>query len=91
MILIYILKKLAPVDLSSPTAPPLSLRQIERERGQLISQTFKELNTQYNNCHRRGNQTTPPLVVNRVKVHAKGRAARAGRRNELLAYILITP
>lgn len=42
--------------------------QIDRERGQLITQTFKELNTQYNNYHRRGTQSSPPLAVNRVKV-----------------------
>lgn len=42
--------------------------QIDRERGQLIAQTFKELNTQYNNYHRRGTQSSPPLAVNRVKV-----------------------
>lgn len=44
------------------------LFQIDRERGQLITQTFKELNTQYNNYHRRGTQSSPPLAVNRVKV-----------------------
>ena len=42
--------------------------QVDRERSQLISQTFKELNTQYNNYHRRGTQSSPPLSVNRVKV-----------------------
>lgn len=44
---------------------------MERERGQLISQTFKELNTQYNNYHRRNTQSNPPLAVNRVKVTFK--------------------
>ncbi|CAL4094503.1 unnamed protein product, partial [Meganyctiphanes norvegica] len=46
----------------------LNLTKIDRERGQLITQTFKELNTQYNNYHRRGTQSSPPLAVNRVKV-----------------------
>ncbi|XP_069947908.1 E3 ubiquitin-protein ligase UBR5 isoform X2 [Cherax quadricarinatus] len=46
----------------------LNLTKIDRERGQLVTQTFKELNTQYNNYHRRGTQSSPPLAVNRVKV-----------------------
>lgn len=46
----------------------MNLTKIDRERGQLIAQTFKELNTQYNNYHRRGTQSSPPLAVNRVKV-----------------------
>lgn len=39
---------------------------MERDRTQLILSTFKELNTQYNNYHRRA--ALPPLAVNQVKV-----------------------
>lgn len=42
---------------------------MERDRNQLILSTFKELNTQYNNYHRR--LSPPPLAVNRVKVFFK--------------------
>ncbi|XP_067014137.2 E3 ubiquitin-protein ligase UBR5 isoform X4 [Anabrus simplex] len=49
----------------------LTLSKIERERTQLIIQTFKELNTQYNNYHRRASSSQPPLAVNRVKVTFK--------------------
>jgi E3 ubiquitin-protein ligase EDD1 len=45
--------------------------QVERERTQLIIQTMKELNTQYNNYHRRASSSQPPLAVNRVKVMFK--------------------
>jgi E3 ubiquitin-protein ligase EDD1 len=47
------------------------LLQVERERTQLIIQTMKELNTQYNNYHRRASSSQPPLAVNRVKVMFK--------------------
>ena len=47
------------------------LVQVERERTQLIIQTMKELNTQYNNYHRRASSSQPPLAVSRVKVMFK--------------------
>jgi E3 ubiquitin-protein ligase EDD1 len=47
------------------------LLQVERERTQLIIQTMNELNTQYNNYHRRASSSQPPLAVNRVKVMFK--------------------
>lgn len=43
---------------------------MERDRTQLILQTFKELNTQYNS-HNRRSSSQPPLAVNRVKVTFK--------------------
>lgn len=46
----------------------LTLSKIDRARGCLIPQTFKELNTQYNNNNRR---LQPPLAFNRVKVTFK--------------------
>ncbi len=46
----------------------LTLAKIDRARSCLIPQTFKELNTQYNNNNRR---ITPPLAFNRVKVTFK--------------------
>ncbi|KAJ9576563.1 hypothetical protein L9F63_025542, partial [Diploptera punctata] len=49
----------------------LTLAKVERERTQLIVQTMKELNTQYNNFHRRASTSQPPLAVNRVKVTFK--------------------
>ncbi|XP_069676360.1 E3 ubiquitin-protein ligase UBR5 isoform X2 [Periplaneta americana] len=49
----------------------LTLAKVERERTQLIIQTMKELNTQYNNYHRRASSSQPPLAVNRVKVTFK--------------------
>lgn len=49
----------------------LTLSKIERDRTLLIIQTFKELNTQYNNYHRRASSSQPPLAVNRVKVTFK--------------------
>lgn len=48
----------------------LTLLKMERDRTQLILQTFKELNTQYNN-HNRRSGSQPPLAVNRVKVMFK--------------------
>lgn len=48
----------------------LTLSKMERDRTQLILQTFKELNTQYNN-HNRRSGSQPPLAVNRVKVTFK--------------------
>lgn len=44
---------------------------MERDRTQLIIQTFKELNVQYNNYNRRASASQPPLAVNRVKVTFK--------------------
>lgn len=44
---------------------------MERDRTQLIIQTFKELNSQYNSCNRRSSSSQPPLAVNRVKVTFK--------------------
>ncbi|KAG8228758.1 hypothetical protein J437_LFUL008199 [Ladona fulva] len=49
----------------------LTLLKVERERSQLLIQTFKELNTQFNNYHRRTSNSQPPLSVNRVKVTFK--------------------
>ncbi|XP_030767956.1 E3 ubiquitin-protein ligase UBR5 isoform X5 [Sitophilus oryzae] len=48
----------------------LTLSKIERDRTQLLLQTFKELNTQYTSYNRR-NSSSPPLAVNRVKVTFK--------------------
>ncbi|KAJ8966246.1 hypothetical protein NQ314_003661 [Rhamnusium bicolor] len=48
----------------------LTLAKIERDRTQLLLQTFKELNTQYNSYNRR-TSSSPPLAVNRVKVTFK--------------------
>lgn len=44
--------------------------QVERDRTQLLVQTMKELNTQYNIYNRRASNT-PPLAVNQVKVFFK--------------------
>lgn len=49
----------------------LTLSKMERDRTQLILQTFKEFNTQYNNYHRRASSMQPPMAVNRVKVTFK--------------------
>merc|ERR1719147_532971 len=46
----------------------LTLSKIERDRGQLIVQAFKEFNSHYQTHSRRISATQPPLVVNRVKV-----------------------
>ena len=46
----------------------LTIQKIERERGQLIVQAFKELNAHYSQNQRRSSSSQPPLVVNRVKV-----------------------
>lgn len=46
----------------------LALSKLERDRNQLILQTFKELNNHYNSAHRRATSPHPPLAVNRVKV-----------------------
>ncbi|XP_060518971.1 E3 ubiquitin-protein ligase UBR5 isoform X3 [Cylas formicarius] len=48
----------------------LTLAKIERDRTQLLIQTFKELNSQYNSFNRR-NPSSPPLAVSRVKVTFK--------------------
>lgn len=44
---------------------------MERDRTQLILQTFKEFNTQYNTYSRRASAMQPPMAVNRVKVTFK--------------------
>ena len=49
----------------------LTLFKVDRDRGQLLLQTFKELNTQYNAHCRRATATQPPLAVSRVKVTFK--------------------
>ncbi|CAG9834089.1 unnamed protein product [Diabrotica balteata] len=49
----------------------LTLSKVERDRTQLLIQTFKELNTQYNSYNRRTSSSSPPLAVNRVKVTFK--------------------
>lgn len=50
----------------------LTLLKMERDRTQLILQTIKELNTQFNNYNRRTHTSSqPPLAVNRVKVTFK--------------------
>lgn len=49
----------------------LTLFKMDRERGMLVTQTFKELNTQYNTHCRRATATQPPLAVSRVKVTFK--------------------
>ncbi|CAH1996841.1 unnamed protein product [Acanthoscelides obtectus] len=50
----------------------LTLSKIERDRTQLLVQTFKELNTQYNSYNRRASSSaSPPLAVSRVKVTFK--------------------
>jgi len=46
----------------------LTLSKMERDRGQLILQAFKEFNSHYQTHSRRISATQPPLVVNRVKV-----------------------
>jgi len=46
----------------------LTMSKMERDRGQLIIQAFKELNSHYQTHSRRISATQPPLVVNRVKV-----------------------
>ncbi|XP_054273224.1 E3 ubiquitin-protein ligase UBR5 isoform X2 [Macrosteles quadrilineatus] len=49
----------------------LTLAKMERDRTQLIVQTMKELNTQYNAYNKRASPSQPPLAVNRVKVTFK--------------------
>lgn len=51
----------------------LTLSKMERDRTQLILQTFKELNQQYHTYHnkRSTSSSTPPLVFARVKVTFK--------------------
>ncbi|UYV60139.1 UBR5 [Cordylochernes scorpioides] len=49
----------------------LNLLKVERDRSALLQQTFKELNSQYNNYGRRGAGAAPPLAVSRVKVTFK--------------------
>ncbi|KAG8192530.1 hypothetical protein JTE90_015165 [Oedothorax gibbosus] len=49
----------------------LTLTKVERDRTSILQQTFKELNTQFNNYTRRSSTGTPPLTVSRVKVTFK--------------------
>lgn len=49
----------------------LTLSKLDRDRNQLLIQTFKELNTHYNSSHRRATPPHPPLAVSRVKVTFK--------------------
>lgn len=56
----------------------LTLSKIDRARNCLIPQTFKELNTQYNNNNRR---ITPPLAFNRVKVTFKDEPGKIKLKN----------
>lgn len=46
----------------------LTLSKLDRDRNQLLIQTFKELNNHYNSAHRRATPPHPPLAVSRVKV-----------------------
>ena len=46
----------------------LTLSKLDRERNNLIFQAFKEFNTHFAQNQRRSNHSTPPMVVNRVKV-----------------------
>jgi len=46
----------------------LTIAKVERERGKLIAQAFKEMNAHYNNYQRRATSAQPALVVTRVKV-----------------------
>ena len=47
----------------------LTLSKLDRERGKLIVQAFREFNTHYAQNQRRSSTSIqPPLVVNRVKV-----------------------
>ncbi|XP_014208162.1 E3 ubiquitin-protein ligase UBR5 isoform X2 [Copidosoma floridanum] len=48
----------------------ITLSKVERDRTQLLIQTMKELNTQYNIYNRRASNA-PPLAVSRVKVTFK--------------------
>ena len=46
----------------------LTLSKLDRDRGQLILQAFREFNTHFAQNQRRSSPNQPPLVVNRVKV-----------------------
>lgn len=46
----------------------LTLTKLERDKGQLILLTFKELNNYFSSAQRRATTAHPPLAVNRVKV-----------------------
>ena len=54
--------------LRNPRTVDLTLSKLERDRGQLIVQAFKEFNSHYQTHSRRISATQPPLLVNRVKV-----------------------
>lgn len=56
--------------LRSSQQKDITLSKVERDRTQLLIQTMKELNTQYNIYNRRASNT-PPLAVSRVKVTFK--------------------
>jgi len=49
----------------------INFSKLDRDRSALIQQTFKELNTMYNNFSRRMSVGTPLLTVSRVKVTFK--------------------
>ena len=49
----------------------INFSKLDRDRNLLIQQTFKELNTMYNNFSRRMSVGTPLLTVSRVKVTFK--------------------
>lgn len=46
----------------------LTLSKLDRDRNQLLLQTFKELNNQYSSSQRRATSPHPPIAFNRVKV-----------------------
>merc|ERR1719232_840394 len=54
--------------LRNPRTVDLTLSKLERDRGQLIVQAFKEFNSHYQTHSRRISASQPPLLVNRVKV-----------------------
>jgi len=54
--------------LRNPKTVDLTLSKLERDRGQLIVQAFKEFNSHYQTHSRRISASQPPLLVNRVKV-----------------------
>ncbi|XP_012274394.1 E3 ubiquitin-protein ligase UBR5 isoform X2 [Orussus abietinus] len=53
----------------------IALLKVERDRTQLLVQTMKELNTQYNLHNKRAASNTPPLAVNKIKVTFKDEPA----------------
>ena len=55
------------------------MNKLERERIQLIIQTFRELNNHYSSAYRRSTSPHPSLAVNRVKVTFKGEPGEGSR------------